>query len=554
MNDELKASKKLNKLESLIKVRESLESKNLGNYKFCLQTGEVIQLEEENNYKLIDILKGNQINIQKVEKSQLNQNPNLNLKKEKIIIDIFVNDQLISSKKLNVNDNIVNIRTIIKKNLSNDFQFLLPNNLKIDVDEEEDYILKDILINNNRINLFTEKTETYLPLENQLNTNSIQKKQINKPIENSKFIIKKDNLDIYLYPELTFSKEEIDKSIKIMVIGPTGSGKTTLLNSYINYLMEVNYIDTFRYIIINETKKINDSNSQTSEVTNYNIKAKNGKLYQIIDTPGFGDTEGIKKDEEITIKISNFFLYKINEINAVCLVLKSSDNRLASCQKYIFNCIFDLFGDDMKKVFLAMLTFCDGGKPQVISALTDENCLFSQFLFSIGKDWYYKFNNSAIFEKNEEDILNLTYWNIGMNSFKNFTEKINTLPAINLDKTRRVLEIRSLLVSTIEILSYKLREGLNKIDELKGIYKIIQNLKGDINDSRNYTQTQKITREKEVPVASGVYMTTCLRCSETCHRNCQISDDDYKDGCKKNVIGKCIKIDHMKLFNILKIR
>ena len=60
-------------------------------------------------------------------------------------------------------------------------------------------------------------------------------------------------------------------------------------------------------------------------------------------------------------------------------------------------------------------------------------------------------------------------------------------------------------------------------------------------------------------------MTTCLRCSETCHRNCQISDDDYKDGCgamnwktepnkakrhclycKKNVIGKCIKIDHMK--------
>ena len=128
--------------------------------------------------------------------------------------------------------------------------------MKIDVDEEEDYILKDILINNNRINLFTEKTETYLPLENQLNTNSIQKKQINKPIENSKFIIKKDNLDIYLYPELTFSKEEIDKSIKIMVIGPTGSGKTTLLNSYINYLMEVNYTDTFRYIIINETKKL----------------------------------------------------------------------------------------------------------------------------------------------------------------------------------------------------------------------------------------------------------------------------------------------------------
>ena len=40
-----------------------MESKDLGNYKFCLQTGEVIQLEEENNHKPIDILKGNQINI-----------------------------------------------------------------------------------------------------------------------------------------------------------------------------------------------------------------------------------------------------------------------------------------------------------------------------------------------------------------------------------------------------------------------------------------------------------------------------------------------------------
>ena len=65
--------------------------------------------------------------------------------------------------------------------------------------------------------------------------------------------------------------------------------------------------------------------------------------------------------------------------------MKSSDNRLASCQKYIFNCIFDLFGEDIKKVFLAMLTFCDGGEPQVISALTDENFYSVNFFFLLVK-------------------------------------------------------------------------------------------------------------------------------------------------------------------------
>lgn len=88
-----------------------------------------------------------------------------------------------------------------------------------------------------------------------------------------------------------------------MVIGPTGTGKTTLLNSYINYLMKIQYNDNFRYKIINENFGREQSQSQRKEVTNYNIKTPVGKLYQIIDTPGFGDTTGIKEDENITMKI-----------------------------------------------------------------------------------------------------------------------------------------------------------------------------------------------------------------------------------------------------------
>ena len=126
---------------------------------------------------------------------------------------------------------------------------------------------------------------------------------LNTPIAESKFLKNKNNLDLYLYPTVELTKEEEKNSIVLMVVGQTGSGKTTLLNAYINYLMGINYEDNFRYVIINEEFNKKQDQSQTTEVTIYNVKAPDGTIIQIIDTPGFGDTGGIKKDIEITQKI-----------------------------------------------------------------------------------------------------------------------------------------------------------------------------------------------------------------------------------------------------------
>ena len=80
-----------------------------------------------------------------------------------------------------------------------------------------------------------------------------------------------------------------------MLVGQTGSGKTTFLNAYINYLMGINYEDNFRYVIINEEFNKKQDQSQTSEVTIYNVKAPDGTVIQIIDTPGFGILEVLKR-------------------------------------------------------------------------------------------------------------------------------------------------------------------------------------------------------------------------------------------------------------------
>ena len=74
----------------------------------------------------------------------------------------------------------------------------------------------------------------------------------------------------------------------------------------------------FRYVIIHETFGKSQSKSQTRDVSIYNIKPINGlPPIQIIDTPGFGDTGGIKQDMIITSKIEKAFKKELNSYPAL---------------------------------------------------------------------------------------------------------------------------------------------------------------------------------------------------------------------------------------------
>ena len=408
---------------------------------------------------------------------------------ENVLLRFIINKEPKFFKKLKKNKKLSEIRKQLNEKLPNDSIFILSDGCEIDKEDENELELSEILEENKvyiKCKSYAQSTDSF-PID----TFSSNK---NVPIPGSKFIEKKGDLDIYLYPNIELNETEKERAFSFILLGQTGSGKTLILNSFINYILGIKIEDNFRYEIVHENID-NPQYTITSNVTVYNIKGVNRiPPIQIIDTPGFGNTYGIMADKIIYKKIERFFKESIYSINAICLVAQSSNARLTTRQKFIFSNILDLFGEDVLKNFIFLLTFCDGQTPQIVSILEESKSEINRVIQYSRKPWYYKFNNSAFFSSDREEDFTKLFYKMSIKSFEEFTQRLINMPRISLTQTIKVLEERNKIESNIENFNDKLKKVFDKIDNIKNILKSIAIIKRDLNSSNKVLKSDLDTK------------------------------------------------------------
>ncbi|CAF1353371.1 unnamed protein product [Adineta steineri] len=328
----------------------------------------------------------------------------------------------------------------------------------------------------------------------------------------------------------------------IMVVGATGAGKSTMINAFVNYFYGTQWKDNFRLkLITEEDEGVNgvaqsQTKSQTKFITAYTLYKHQDcpvtYTLTIIDTPGFGDVQGIARDREITKQIREFFMMKgphgIDHLDAIGFVIENSVNRLTPTQKYIFDSVLSLFGNDFASNIFVMITFADGQEPPVLAAIRDAKVPTKTCL---------KFNNSALFANNmlnnEEGDTNVDemFWKLGRLSLRKFFIEFQNVQPISLTLTTEVLNERQHLEAFVQGIQQQIQIGLGKLEELKQEIELLKQLGNDILKNKSFTYKINVTKQHQISLPKGQFVTNCLRCNFTCHYPCTIVKDEEKYLC-----------------------
>ncbi|CAG0901597.1 unnamed protein product [Darwinula stevensoni] len=229
----------------------------------------------------------------------------------------------------------------------------------------------------------------------------------------------------------------------LMLVGATGAGKSTLINGMVNYAFGVQWEDKFRLKLIVDEENESQAYSQTKWVSAYVLHKQQGMAFPytltLVDTPGFGDTEGIKRDDELKIQIKEFFsnggYFGVDQLDGVGFVVPSSQARLTPAQDQ---------------------------EPRVLSAIREGNMPIKQL---------FKFNNSALFPEPHKDDINPEFeklsWKMGMKNFSNFFKVLkNTQPA-SLTLSKEVLQERGRLEGMLQNIQSQLDRTLEQVELLR---------------------------------------------------------------------------------------
>ncbi|KAM4527904.1 uncharacterized protein PAE49_024549 isoform 1-T7 [Odontesthes bonariensis] len=332
----------------------------------------------------------------------------------------------------------------------------------------------------------------------------------------------------------------------ILLVGETGAGKSTLIDALVNYTLGVEWEDEVWFQIVEEAKGRSQSESQTSDVIVYQIFGLEGKTLPysltIIDTPGYGSTKGTQRDFIVRERLFDLVRSKngVHEVHAVGLVLKATENRLSERLMYILDSVMSLFGKDLQKNIVALITHSDGRRPKnALQAL--EAAKIKSSRNEKNQPVHFLFDNCQHEERTEDTEIYLqNAWRVtsrGMGQFKTFLEKSSPQQQAVASEVQKEC-IR--LTACIQNLQERIR-----FNELK---------QRDIRQAREDLEVYKDVKPIRAEVCKLGFEAAvcCKKCKENCHypgctmalnpQHCEVMKDGFCTSCS----GKCPASDHVK--------
>ena len=574
-------SKPLLSDETLTSVRSKIKEKTKNiSYQFLDSDGNNIEIQDEDDYKLSDIINDKKIKIVAFENGDL--------------IKIFLNDKEFCSKNISELQYLNEIRNLLKNEINQDFIFLDSDGCDIEKEDEKDYSVKDIL-NNQSIYLKCDKqTETTPEPQTKPKKQTPHKKDsktdgdnLEPPPKASKIKfdlskykeVKNKELEggIKLYSYSTKGREEPPKQDRVyeyfyddfdlndykdayivLFCGKTGDGKSTAINAFFNIVKGVRLENDFRFVLINEGEKEGgQAVSQTDGVHLYYLKDYKNKPIIIIDSQGYGDTRGPTEDAKITKAFSYVFTDIIDHINAACFISKATNNRLDTLTKYIFSSVTSLFAENISENFIILATFANKETmkkgPKFIESI-NQDASFLNINKRMDKDYWFAFDSKTLFEDEiENKLTKYSYEQLcklyeekvkrlfpkstkdsgqvvnDREQLKKVVNNLNTafkdltIEQTNLKEKDKVLNEVNLKLKDLENQIRTLQDKKNTINkkDQKAYEEEIRKFNESFNKKLNELSNKKRKEKKKILEADQNHQYTyCTLCKENCHNPC----------------------------------
>ncbi|XP_047426406.1 uncharacterized protein LOC124996993 [Mugil cephalus] len=363
---------------------------------------------------------------------------------------------------------------------------------------------------------------------------------------------------------VTFGRRNVDWPNKtILLVGETGAGKSSLVNFLVNYTMGVKFEDDVWFDILEEKEK-SQSESQTSDVIVYKIFGFEGQTLPysltIIDTPGYGSTETIEHDVVVSQRLFDWFRVEdgVHEVDVVGLVMKATENRLSDRLSYVFNSVMSLFGKDLEKNIVALMTHSDG--------LTSTDALEALKVAKIkcakneeGQPVHFLFNNRQRQDRSQQTQKLEEAHQISIEGMKGLIAFMEKTAPQKLEETLSVLKERIRLTASIQNLNDRIHLTELKQEELRQTKEALKKHEQEMKMNEEFTV--EVDEPYKVKEATGGRMwglfffegvVRCRHCKENCHYpGCTVAwTPEYcevmKNGRCTVCSSKCLASAHVK--------